>query len=498
MITRRSCGVLLPLFSLPSRHGIGTLGKAAYSFIDFLSAAGQSWWQILPLGPAGNGDSPYQCFSSFAGNAYYIDLDMLIEDGLLSESEVGAVNWGNDAQTVDYEALRAYRLPLLRKAALRGLSADTAEFERFCKDNEQWLADWSLYMALKNHFGGSAWTQWPEDIRLRRDDAVKSFTESLHEDIRFYSYLQFLFYRQWNALRGYAHEKGVGIIGDMPIYVPLDSADVWSQPQFFLLDEKNIPIEVAGVPPDYFSADGQLWGNPLYDWDAMCRDGYGWWIRRVDGASKLYDILRIDHFRAFASYWSVPFGASSAKQGQWRPGPGMDLVGRLTAWFNNVSFIAEDLGSLTPDVHRLLADSGLPGMKVLEFAFDADSLSDYLPHRCPENSVCYSGTHDNNTLIGWIEESDEKTLAFLREYLGTDAEDNASLADAVLRAGMRSGSALFIAQMQDWLGLGASARINIPGTVGGNWCRRILPDCMTGELAEKMRHMAYIYGRSEK
>ena len=286
------------------------------------------------------------------------------------------------------------------------------------------------------------------------------------------------------------------MIGDMPIYVALDSADVWSSPEFFLLDEKNVPLEVAGVPPDYFSADGQLWGNPLYDWEAMRRDGYGWWIRRVDGASKLYDMLRIDHFRAFESYWAVPRDAESAKEGQWRPGPGMDLVGRLTAWFNNVSFIAEDLGSLTPQVHKMLADSGLPGMKVLEFAFDPASLSDYLPHRYIENCICYAGTHDNNTLRGWIDEENPETLAFAREYLGID--DDADLADAVLRAGMRSKAELFIAQMQDWLGLGVDARMNTPGTVGGNWAWRMTPGSETKALAGKMRRMAYIYGRSDK
>ena len=496
MNTKRSCGILLPLFSLPSEHGIGTLGKAAYEFLDFLSEAGQSWWQILPVGPAGSGDSPYQSFSSFAGNAYFIDLDMLVDDGLLTKAEVGAIECGGSAETVDYNALRENRMPLLRIAAQRGLAREDAGFEAFCRDNARWLSDFALYMALKEHFNGSAWYEWPEDIRLHRADAVEKYSRELREDVSFFSYVQYLFYSQWSALRAYAREKGIGIIGDMPIYVALDSADVWAEPEFFLLDEHNVPVEVAGVPPDYFSADGQLWGNPLYDWDAMRRDGYGWWIRRVDGASRLYDALRIDHFRAFESYWAVPRGTESAKQGQWRPGPGMDLVGRLTAWFNNVRFIAEDLGVLTPEVHRLLDESGLPGMKVLEFAFDPASLSDYLPHRYNDNCICYAGTHDNNTLRGWIDEEKPETLAFAREYLGID--DEADLADAVLRAGMRSKAVLFIAQMQDWLGLGASARMNTPGTVGGNWAWRMLPGSATKALAGKMRRMVYIYGRSGK
>lgn len=496
MNIKRSCGVLLPLFSLPSEHGIGTLGRAAYEFADFLAEAGQSWWQILPVGPAGSGDSPYQSFSSFAGNAYFIDLDMLVGDGLLTKSEVNAIKWGGSAETVDYGALRKNRMPILRIAARRGLARKDADFEAFCRDNARWLSDFALYMALKEHFNGSAWYEWPEDIRLHRIGAVEKYFRELHEDVKFFSYVQYLFYSQWNALRAYAREKGIGIIGDMPIYVALDSADVWAEPEFFLLDEQNVPVEVAGVPPDYFSADGQLWGNPLYDWDAMRRDGYGWWIRRVDGASKLYDALRIDHFRAFESYWAVPNGAESAKQGRWRSGPGMDLVGRLTSWFNNVRFIAEDLGVLTPEVHKLLADSGLPGMKVLEFAFDPDSLSDYLPHRYNENCICYAGTHDNNTLRGWIDEEKPETLAFAREYLGI--ENNADLADAMLRGGMRSKAELFIAQMQDHLGLGGGARMNTPGTVGGNWAWRMMPGSATKALAGKMRRMAYIYGRSGK
>lgn len=492
----RSSGVLMAMSSLPSNYGIGTMGKCAYKFVDFLKAAGQKYWQFLPLGTTSYGDSPYQSFSSFAGNPYYIDLDLLIKDGLLKRSELEGIDWGSDPEYVDYGRIFENRYRVLRLAYERGAEKLSAELESFRRENG-WLENYALYMSLKSHFGMLSWTEWPEeDIRLHKPEAVAKYSELLRDEIAFHVFIQYLFFKQWDALRSYAREAGVSFIGDIPIYVPLDSADVWSEPRFFQLDKDNVPTEVAGVPPDDFTEDGQLWGNPLYDWDAMKADGYGWWIRRIDGASRLYDALRIDHFRAFESYWAVPNGAESAKQGQWRPGPGMDLVGRLTAWFNNVRFIAEDLGVLTPEVHKLLSDSGLPGMKVLEFAFDPESLSDYLPHRYNDNCICYAGTHDNNTLRGWIDEEKPETLAFAREYLGTD--DEADLADAVLRAGMRSKAELFIAQMQDWLGLGAPSRMNIPGTVGGNWAWRMAPGSATKALAEKMRRMAYIYGRSGK
>ncbi len=490
MDIKRSCGVLLPVTSLPSKHGIGTLGSAACDFIDFLNAAGQSWWQILPVGPTGCGDSPYQSFSSFAGNPYLIDLDGLVRGGLLTESEVGAVSWESAADSVDYGTMYEHRDRLLALAASRGLARADEAFSEFCAENEQWLFNYALYMALKKHFSMQPWMQWDEPIRLREPKAVRHYSEKLRDEILSCEYVQYLFFSQWKKLRAYAHEKRIGIIGDMPIYVALDSADVWSEPEFFELDKNNVPAAVAGVPPDYFSSEGQLWGNPLYAWDRLRSNGYGWWIRRVDGASKLYDALRIDHFRGFEGYWAVPYGSDTAKNGQWRRGPGIDLVGRLTAWFGNVKFIAEDLGTLTPEVHRLLAESGLPGMKVLEFAFDPEALSDYLPHNYTENCVCYTGTHDNMPLAGWYAESSAGVKAFAEEYLG-----GGDVCQAVLRCGLRSRAGLFIAQMQDYLGLGAESRINTPGTPDGNWRWRMLPDALTPELAKKMRRMAYIYGR---
>ena len=490
----RCCGILLHLSSLPSPYGIGTMGRAAYNFVDFLRSAGQSLWQLLPLGPTSCGDSPYQSFSSFAGNPYFIDLDMLVEDGLLVQSELDGIDWGTDPELVDYGKIYENRFKVLKIAADLGIKHDAAEFEKFVSDNRSWLPDYALFMALKRHFGMKAWFDWPdEDIRLHKPEAVGKYAELLNEDVQFFEYIQLLFFKQWDALHKYANEHGVKIVGDMPIYVAMDSADVWASPEFFLLDEKNVPVEVAGVPPDYFSKDGQLWGNPLYDYDAMRRDGYGWWIRRVDGASKLCDILRIDHFRGFESFWAVPFNAVTAKVGRWVKGPGMDLVGRLTSWFSDLGFIAEDLGLLTPEVHELLEQSGLPGMKVLEFAFDPKEPSNYLPHKYTQNCVCYVGTHDNAPVMAWRDEADKAEVEFAERYLAiSDAE---GFNWGMIRGGMSSVASMFIAQMQDYLGLGADARMNTPGTQFGNWRWRLKADALTPELAERLLDMVKMYGR---
>ena len=492
---KRSSGILMPISSLPSPHGIGTLGAEARKFVDFLADAGQSWWQILPVGPTSYGDSPYQSFSAYAGNPYLIDLDLLCEDGLLTPAEVNAVSWGTDPARVDYSAIYNGRFPLLHLAMERGWERDADKVKAFSEENDAWLPDYALFMALKRHFGMSAWTEWPdEDIRLRRPEAVARYREELADDIRLFTYIQYLFFRQWETLRSYAHEKGIGIIGDLPIYVAMDSADVWADPRAFQLDERNVPAEVAGVPPDYFTADGQLWGNPLYDWDAMKADGYTWWIRRIAGASRLYDILRIDHFRGLESYWAVPYGETTAKVGRWVKGPGMDLMNVLTEKFPNIQFIAEDLGYLTPEVRQLLEDSGLPGMKVLQFAFDSREAANYLPHTYPRHCVCYAGTHDNSTLMGWKDEAAPADIAMAREYLGLHDEEGFNW--GVLRGGQSSVADLFIAQMQDYLGLGSEARMNIPGILGGNWQWRMLPGQITDELTARIARMTSLYGRS--
>ena len=491
---QRSSGVLMPMSSLPSRWGIGTMGKSAYEFVDFLKAAGQSYWQLLPLGPTSYGDSPYSSFSSFAGNPYFIDLDLLVKDGLLKTRELKQADWGGDPAFVDYAKIYQSRFPVLRKAFLRGREELAEQVAQFRQENAGWIENYALYMAVKNHFGMVSWTEWPdEEIRLHREEAIRSYGETLREDVDFWVFLQFLFFRQWKALRSYAHEQGIRFIGDVPIYVALDSADVWAEPKYFQLDDRGIPEEVSGVPPDAFTEDGQLWGNPLYDWDAMKADGYGWWIRRMEGAQKLFDVIRIDHFRGFESYWAIPFGDTNAKRGHWKPGPGMDLVGVLKNWFWDLSFIAEDLGYTTPEVEKLLADSGMPGMKILEFGFDVNSDAPYMPHNCARHSVCYIGTHDNEVVKGWIKALDKPTLRLARDYMGITEEEGWCW--GMIRTGMATGSQLFVAQMQDLLELGPETRINTPGTLGGNWQWRMLPGTADKKLARRLRKLTALYRR---
>ena len=493
----RSSGILMPISSLPSPYGIGTFGKAAYDFVDFLDRAGQRWWQILPVGPTSLGDSPYMCPSAYAGNPFFIDLDMLAEDGLLRQEEIDACSWGSDASMVDYKRLHEQRIPLLRKAAERGMERDREALDAFAAENADWLPDYTLYTALKDHFDGKDWMEWPEEaIRMHRPEAVAQYTEILSGEVRFYSWLQFLFFSQWKKLRAYAKEKGIGIIGDMPIYVAMDSADVWASPESFLLDEKNVPKAVSGCPPDYFSEDGQLWGNPLYNFEYMKQTGYGWWIRRIGGAEKLYDVLRIDHFRGFESFWAVPYGEKTAKNGHWEKGPGMDLIGMLKNWFSGMQFIAEDLGAFSPELIRFLEDSGFPGMRVLEFAFSPNEESSYLPHNHIRNCVCYAGTHDNDTIMGWKEHAQASEIAKAIDYLGLS--DREGFAWGIIRGGMSSVADLFIAQMQDYLELGSEARMNTPGEMHGNWQWRMLPNKATPALARRIAAVTELYGRKRR
>ena len=501
----RESGILMPVSSLPGPYGIGCFGKEAFKFVDFLAQAGQKIWQILPLSPTGYGDSPYQSCSAFAGNPYFIDLDALKEEGLLTAAQLKAEKWGTDPKEVDYGTLYVSRFKVLRTAyaawrkqcaGLHGCSYYFPDdYYAFTLANEEWLDDYALYMACKRHFGMRSWTEWEDaDIRLRKSpEVLERYRTLLREDVELFTYLQFLFFRQWNKLRDYLHGLDIQVIGDLPIYVAMDSADVWAEPESFQLDDQCVPTEVSGVPPDYFSADGQLWGNPLYAWDRMQADGFGWWIRRVDGAARLYDVIRIDHFRGFASYWAVPYGSPTAKTGRWVKGPRLDLLNVLTGWFQGIRFIAEDLGEPSPDVMKLLADSGLPGMRVLEFAFSPTADSAYLPHNCVENCVCYAGTHDNAPLALWRQEAEPEEIDFAVQYLGLNEREGFNR--GVLRGGMTSPASLFVAQMQDWLELGKGSRINTPGTGRDNWQWRLLPGELTVKLIGDIREMTRIYGR---
>lgn len=481
----------MPIFSLPSKYGIGTLGEAAFEFVDFLKSAKQTYWQVLPIGPTSYGDSPYQCLSSFAGNPYFIDLQTLKSEGLLDAADLE--NIPDKAGDIDYENLYNTRLPLLKKAAKAMLQKNAAEIERFARDNADWVYDFALYTALKEHFNMKPWYQWQKDIAMRESAELEKMREALKEETDIIICIQYLFFSQWRRLKDYAAENGIKIIGDMPIYVAYDSADVWQNTRFFKLTEDGEPRCVAGVPPDAFSADGQLWGNPIYDWEKMKEDGYGFWIRRIGAAAKVYDLIRIDHFRGIESYWEIPAGSKTAKSGRWVKGPGIEFVNMITSWFYGTDFIAEDLGILTLAVRKLLSDSKLPGMKVLEFAFEPDEEggSAYLPHKYNENCVCYIGTHDNNTLLGWYETADKSEVAFAKEYLSAGDD----FCDSIIRAGMRSKAALFVVQMQDWLGLGPAARINTPGTALGNWRWRMEAGCLTAELAKRISKITATYSR---
>ena len=479
--------------SLPSPYGIGTLGKAAYDFADFLHHAGQRYWQILPIGPTSYGDSPYQSFSTCAGNPYFIDLDLLEQDGLLTREEINAVDWGTDTGRVDYGFQYSVRFDLLYHAYLRGRDRDADALREF-RDANPWVEEYALYMALKRSNSMQSWEHWPEEIRLRRPGAEDTYATVLAEDTNFFIYLQFLFFRQWNRLRDYVHGLGIRIIGDLPIYVPYDSCDVWANPQLFQLDEGGLPTGVAGVPPDYFSEDGQLWGNPLYNWDAMRADGYRWWMQRIAAAGRLFDVIRIDHFRGLESYWSVPYGDVNARRGHWVKGPGQDFIDAVRRSFPELHLIAEDLGFLTPEVIELQRNSGYPGMKVLEFAFDPREPSNYLPHRYTTNCICYSGTHDNETLVQWLDGASPETVQYVQEYLGL--RDRSECVKGILRAGMASVADVFIAQLQDYLELGAEARMNEPGTLSTkNWSWRVDASLLTDELADRITRMVKLYER---
>ena len=494
----RTSGILLPVASLPSKYGIGAFSKEAYKFVDTLEKAGQSYWQILPLGPTGYGDSPYQSVSTFAGNPYFIDLEELINKELLTKEECEVCDWGGSESYVDYEKIYLSRYKLLRKAYEKADLKTDPDYAEFLKEEKDWLQDYCLFMAIKNDQKGICWIDWPEELKDRHSKAVKEAEKELAEEIEFYRFQQYCFTTQWRKLKAYANKKDISIIGDVPIYVALDSSDAWANPEMLQFDEDYNPKAVAGCPPDAFSATGQLWGNPLYDWKALKKDGYGWWVQRMTHCLELYDVVRIDHFRGFDEYFSIPYGAETAVDGHWEKGPGIELFRAVEQALGKREIIAEDLGYMSDTVRKLVRDSGFPGMKVLEFAFDSrdtGSASDYLPHNYSVNSVAYTGTHDNETLVSWYQTITAAERAMVRDYLYDYATPEEQLYKSMIALVLRSAAATCIIPMQDWLGLDNSARINKPSTVGENWRWRLKKTQLTKKLQKEICRMTTRYGR---
>lgn len=484
---KRQSGVLMHISSLPGKYGIGSFGQSAYDFVDFLVRTKQRYWQILPLGTTSYGDSPYQSFSAFAGNTYFIDFDILIEEGLLDEADVKGADFGDDPRKVDYAKIFDARRPIMEKAVARFLKADDlSDYESFVEQNAAWLEVFAEYMAIKEHFDNLAWTEWPDEaIRRRESASLASYREKLADKLTYHRVTQYLFFKQWLRLKAYANEHHIEIVGDMPIYVAADSADVWAQPHFFKTDAVGKPTCVAGCPPDEFSETGQLWGNPIYDWEAMDKDGYAWWIERLRESFKIYDIVRIDHFRGFESYWEVPAGSETSASGKWVKGPDYKLFAAVKEALGDLNIIAEDLGFMTDEVIELRERTGFPGMKILQFAFNPDDESIDSPHLAPNNSVMYTGTHDNNTVLGWYkDEIDDATRQYMAQY--TNRKEYETVPHAMLRTIFASVSFMAIATMQDLLELDSAARMNYPSTIGGNWTWRMtaeeLNPIVEGEL----------------
>ncbi|WP_216317749.1 4-alpha-glucanotransferase [Deinococcus aestuarii] len=501
MTINRSSGVLLHPTSLPGPHGIGELGAHARAFVDWLAAARQRYWQVMPLGPTGYGDSPYQAFSAFAGNPYLIDLATLREEGLLQEGDFADLP-GFDAGRVDFGLQYVWRNQMLSRAYAHYATGDApglrASFAAFQREEAAWLGDYALFMALKDAHGGLPWNAWEPGTRDRQPEALAAARESLAPAIERVKFIQFLFFRQWTALREYARERGVGIIGDIPIFVAMDSSDAWANREGFFFDDQGQPTVVAGVPPDYFSETGQLWGNPLYRWDVMAEDGFRWWTERFRGSLRLYDVIRVDHFRGFAGYWEIPFPAETAIQGRWVPARGYEMLAAVREALGDVPIIAEDLGVITPDVEKLRDDFGLPGMAVLQFAFGGGdfSVNAFLPHNLRENQVVYSGTHDNDTSRGWWRSADEGERHNFRVY-SHSAPTEETFAWQLVRMAFESRANLAVVPLQDLLNLGSEDRMNLPGSTGPqNWTWRYREGDLMPELAAKLRELTEATGRA--
>ena len=491
----RKSGILLPVSSLPSPYGIGCFSQEAYDFVDCLEAAGQTCWQILPLGPTGYGDSPYQSFSTFAGNPYSIDLCDLQKRGWLTKEECDAADWGTSDTEVDYYLQYFHRNTLLKRAFERSEIRKVPDFVQFCEEEREWLADYALFMAVKEIFDGKSWVEWADDIRYRHDSAIRYYSGVYEDEILFYKFQQYLFDVQWKKLKIYANDKGIQIIGDIPIYVALDSADTWASPDLFQLDGARMPAAVAGCPPDAFSETGQLWGNPLYDWKRHAETGFTWWIRRIAYTRKWYDVIRIDHFRGFDAYYSIPFADETAENGCWEDGPGMALFTALREALGEVDIIAEDLGILTDSVFELLRSTGYPGMRVLQFAFGSRDDDYYLPHSYTANSIVYTGTHDNTTTLEWYKTLPPEEAAYLAEYLGCESLSPCEAVRALIRMALGSVSSMCIIPLQDYLELSERARINEPSTLGKNWKWRLEKEQITDALMERIRNLTKLYGR---
>ncbi|MBN2260485.1 MAG: 4-alpha-glucanotransferase [Clostridiales bacterium] len=490
----RSSGILLHISSLPSPYGIGTLGSEAYKFIDFLQSSGQSYWQILPLGITGFGDSPYQSVSAFAGNHYFIDLDLLVKDGFLLNTDLVHLDILDTDNDVDYFKIFKSRIPLLKKAFNRSFKQIETEVMTFVENEGEWLETFSLYMSIKSHFNLISWQDWEPSYRDRDFNTLKKFKTKYHHEILFWYFVQYLFFKQWESLKKYAHSKNVSIIGDLPIYVAEDSADVWANQDLFLLNSSKEPVFVSGCPPDDFTATGQLWGNPIYDWKKMKSNGYKWWIKRMNMSRRIYDVIRIDHFRGFEAYWEIPYGDETAEFGRWVKGPGLELFDAIENSLGKLNIIAEDLGYLTESFYEFKKETGFPGMNLLQFAFDNRDSNNYLPHNYERNSIVYTGTHDNNTVRGWIEEEARpEDLQMAKDYLRLTEEEGYTF--GFIRGAWSSVSILAVVPMQDFLDLGSEARFNYPSTIGTNWKWRMKNNSLTEELTKKIFNLTKLYGR---
>ena len=490
----RKSGILLHISSLPSRYGIGRMGRAAYDFVDFLHMSETAYWQILPLSPTSYGDSPYQSFSVYAGNPYFIDFAMLEEQGLLQHEEYATKLWQRSPDSIDYELLYRTNIVVLRKAFRRFKEKPLRGYSAYKKKNAFWLPDYALFMALKAEHKGASWDAWEKPLAMREKDAIEEAKTRLADEIELHCFIQFIFSQQWTALKKYANDNQVEIIGDMPIYVAYDSADVWCHPELFALDKDRKPVEVAGCPPDPFSPTGQLWGNPLYDWDYHKKTGYAWWISRLQYAASLYDVVRIDHFRGFESYYTIPYGNTDAVKGKWRKGPNKALFQAARRSLGELRIIAEDLGFITPGVRKMLDALGYPGMKVLQFGFDSDPSNEHLPHNYQTpHCVAYTGTHDNETLKGWLAAADKKTVKYAKAYLRCKKQQ---IPDEMVAACWQSIAEVAVAQAQDFLRSEKSGRMNTPSVLGGNWMFRTQSDDFTPELAKEIRKLNRTYGRA--